>query len=143
MRLISQSALDKTSLQTAPVALSVDKAFAGNFNLCLLVQNTLPLKTYQRIFDDASEGSTLNVVDSSCKTLQDAKVLFGDNLPRNRVRKAAYGMKQHLSLNLLQTHASVSQHNEANLDPWLSVLTQDEFAKLLMARIVTRDKVKL
>ncbi len=134
-----QSALAKTCLQTAPVALSVEEALDCPSNLCLLVQDTLPLNTYQRILKDASEGSTLYVIDSSCKTLQDAKVLFGDNVPRGQVGKAAYGVKQQLSLNLFETHASVSQHNDAEMDPWLNVLTQDEFAELVSARIVTRD----
>lgn len=142
-----QQALLGTPLEGAKVSRSVPEALlASNVSLLVLYDDDDDVSVFQNILCNAPEGSTVYIVDSCWKTLQTAKRLFGDNLPRGgggRMEKADVsslfgGGERYLSLNLFQTHASsVSQRNDAEMDPWTHLMGPDEFVELVSARIVT------
>ena len=95
--------------------------------------------TIRQLLMEAPQDSTVHVVHSCWKTLQKAKSLFGDNIPRvGRFANAAVGNCVKLSLNLPDwaENTHMCQHNDAIMDPWTSLMTEDEFAELVSARIV-------
>ena len=98
------------------------------------------LKTVRQLLMEAPQDSTVHVVHSCWKTLQKAKSLFGDNIPRvGKFANADVGNCVKLSLNLADwaDTANMCQHNDAVMDPWTTLMSEHEFAELVSARIVT------
>eukprot|EP00978_Attheya_sp_CCMP212_P029480 scaffold104854_cov51-Attheya_sp.AAC.2 len=98
---------------------------------------------------EKEEDSTVFVIHSSLRTLEEAKGLFGDDSPRMRngigtmsvVVPGTDNRSIHLSL-LLPSWAdgtSPQQQVTAEMDPWLNVVTEEEFSELLSARIIASD----
>jgi hypothetical protein len=134
-------ALRHCPLDGIPVATSIQEALSTNVSI-LVKDDCSDTNTFRDILQQAPDGSTIHLVENTYNTLRDAKVLYGDNMPRRaRVGKAAFGKHAQLSLNLLwQQHCgSISQLNNAEMDPWTRLLTQEELiAELSVStRIVT------
>jgi hypothetical protein len=95
-------------------------------------------RAIRQLLTNAPKDSTVYVVNSCWKTLQKAKSLFGDNVPRGgSLARAAIGNSVKLSLNLPDWAGSHSQRNDAEMDPWTNLISEDQFTELVSARIVT------
>ena len=85
---------------------------------------------------DAPKDSTVHVIHSSWKTLLQAKPCFGDNIPRHGKRAAIAAIGDgsvQLSLNLPQWAENTHwcQHNDAEMDPWTNLISENDFTELV------------
>jgi hypothetical protein len=94
---------------------------------------------------EEEEDSTVFVIHGSLSTLEEAKRLFGDDSPRmrNGIGSMPVPGKENIHLSLFLPSwadgASPQQHVTAQMDPWLNVVTEEEFSELLSARIVASN----
>lgn len=130
---ILQNALKGTPLGLVSVS-STEKALETKISLVPSSET----RAIRQLLTNAPKDSTVYVVNSCWKTLQKAKSLFGDNVPRGgSLARAAIGNSVKLSLNLPDWAGSHSQRNDAEMDPWTNLISEDQFTELVSARIVT------
>lgn len=136
---MAQKALTDSGL-SIQVATSVEDALRRDGMVLLPRMSQRETSTVHQILRLAREGSTAYVIDSSFPALQKEKWLFGDDVPRSSVGKTFVGDHHHLSLNLAKwaENTHLSQHNEAEMDRWVNLITEEQFSELVSARIVKR-----
>jgi hypothetical protein len=74
-------ALRHGPLDGIPVSTSIQDALSTDMSI-LVNDESSDTTTFRGILLEAPEGSTIHIVDNSYETLRDAKVLYGDNMPR-------------------------------------------------------------
>ena len=83
----------------------------------------------------------LQSIESSWQALEEAITLFGDNIPRggSGIAPATDGDNVKLSLNFpkwAHGQSPDTQKNEALMNPWTNLVSEQAFSELLSARIV-------
>ena len=114
---------------------------------------------YEDILKLAPSSSTVYVFDSSWHALEESIALFGDNIPRGNGRtRTILGRDLQLSLNFPSWSwpagssrtsqgadsdlgaagglGQANQQNEALMNVWTNLVSEDEMSELLSARIV-------
>jgi hypothetical protein len=89
---------------------------------------------FRQVLTSAPPHSTLHVIDGAWDNIRNAKILFGDYIPRGvgGIGKSAFGDEQHLSLHLwTDRNSSLLQSNNAEMDPWTNVMNQKDLLNLV------------
>jgi hypothetical protein len=139
----SDIAMAQTSLVNSGmpviIASSVEDALRRNGMMLLPRMTERETSTLHQVLRLAREGSTAYVIDSSIPVLQKEKWLFGDDVPLSAVGRSCVGDHHKMSLNLANwaDNTHLSQHNEAEMDQWVNLITEEQFTELVSARIVT------
>lgn len=93
----------------------------------------------ESILQSLDADSSMHVVHSDVRTLQKAKVLFGDNRPRS---VGAFGESSRkgveLKLSLPTVGSGPQQQNTAEMDPWLNVIEEFDLVETMTARIISQ-----
>lgn len=120
----------------------------------LLPVDTTYADMYKQIVEQTQSGSTVYVFESSWHALEQGISLFGDYIPRGGSGMAltTFGEDKKLCLNFpkwssilsptsssgvaVAKNGDIAQQNEAMMNPWTNLVSEQEFAELLSARIV-------
>lgn len=140
---IAAATLEKSGIQVLDS--STDKAGTVSLVSHTSIQ-TDQTKSLEQIIGECvtKQDTTVFLVTSSWRSLQKARRLYSDDdMPRqmqNGIAKACVNNKNiNLSLNLPlwadNTHPT--QHNQAEMDPWINVMKEDDLTEILSARIVS------
>jgi hypothetical protein len=74
-------ALRHGPLDGIPITTSIQEALSTDMSI-LVNDVSSDTTTFRDILLEAPERSTIHIVENSYETLRDAKVLYGDNMPR-------------------------------------------------------------
>lgn len=132
----AKASLDAASLNCHLVTSAQDALEANMNNSVSLLVNFK--ETTREILQESPTGSTVYVIDSSWRRLQDKIVLFGDYIPRHQDNGAAKCVVAGKNLCLLLTAWAChpTQQAAATMNPWTRLIDATEFVEMLSARIV-------
>jgi len=133
----------KASLEGASIdcrlASSVSEALGGDGDsgvdgIALLVQSK---DTIRDIVEESSAGTTVYVVNSCWKALQESVPLYGDYIPRQNSVGKCFAPRKYLSLCLPAWSSHLTQQGAATMNPWTHLLSRTEFKELVSARVLS------
>lgn len=91
----------------------------------------------QHIIMSSNEESFIHVIHADITTLQKLKSLFGDNRPIAGMYESCAIKNASLKLSLPLQGTGPQQQNDAEMDPWLNIISDFDLAESMSAQIIS------